>query len=309
METTSARKSWLSLKTLAIIGLRIAAASPLGGSPNAVAVAGRAQAQARATTKWKPVIGDTWQIVLQNPIKVGKNGPTPDVKVWSIDLYDNDAATFKALKASGKKIICYFSAGSWENWRSDASSFKAADYGNDLDGWDGEKWLDTRTANVRSIMKKRIAYASQKGCDGIDPDNLDGYGNDSGFKLTKANGVDYIKFLSQVAASYKLSIGLKNCVDIVKQVLPSVDFATVEQCAEYNECQGYAPFIKAGKPVFQIEYPDDPASMSTNDFQSICPGDRSSPNYGFTAVIKNMNLDGWVQYCGQSRTYTTSTSR
>lgn len=127
--------------------------------------------------------------------------------------------------------------------------------------------------------------------------------------MTKANGIDYIKFLSSVAATYKLSIGLKNSVDIVKQTLPYVDFATVEQCGEYSECQGYAPFIKAGKAVFQIEYPDDPASMSRSDFESLCPQDSSSSNYGFTTVIKKMNLDGWVQYCGTSKTYTTSTYR
>jgi len=47
--------------------------------------------------------------------------------------------------------------------------------GNGLTGWKGERWLNISSANVRSIMTARIQLAAQKGCDGIDPDNVDGY--------------------------------------------------------------------------------------------------------------------------------------
>ncbi|MFP3534108.1 endo alpha-1,4 polygalactosaminidase, partial [Burkholderia sp. SIMBA_042] len=88
------------------------------------------------------------------------------------------------LKSQGKRVVCYFSAGSSENWRSDYSQFTAADQGNPLDGWAGERWLDTRSANVRRIMTARMDLAKSKGCDGIDPDNVDGYTNNPGLPLT-----------------------------------------------------------------------------------------------------------------------------
>ena len=44
-----------------------------------------------------------------------------------------------------------------------------------LDGWPGERWLKLSSDNVRSIMKKRVEMSAQKGCDGIDVDNVDGY--------------------------------------------------------------------------------------------------------------------------------------
>ena len=75
----------------------------------------------------------------------------------------------------GKKVICYFSAGSYEDWRPDASEFKKEDLGRDLDGWPGEKWLDLDSENVRRVMKGRVELAKEKGCDGVDPDNVDGY--------------------------------------------------------------------------------------------------------------------------------------
>jgi hypothetical protein len=44
----------------------------------------------------------------------------------------------------GRKVICYFSAGSYENWRSDKNDFPSDVLGNKLEHWEGEKWLDIR---------------------------------------------------------------------------------------------------------------------------------------------------------------------
>lgn len=37
--------------------------------------------------------------------------------------------------------------------------------------WKGERWLDIRSVDAFEVMKGRIRLASDKGCDGIDPDN------------------------------------------------------------------------------------------------------------------------------------------
>ena len=69
-------------------------------------------------------------------------------------------------------------------------------YGNVLDGWPDEKWLDTRSENVRKIMKSRILLAKKKNCDAIDPDNMDGFDNHSGFPLNYNTQWDYNKFIA-----------------------------------------------------------------------------------------------------------------
>lgn len=76
------------------------------------------------------------------------------------------------MHAQGKKVICYYSAGSSENWRPDYKDFEQADMGSALEGWAGENWLNIRNANVLNVMKARIKMASEKGCDAIDPDNM-----------------------------------------------------------------------------------------------------------------------------------------
>lgn len=126
------------------------------------------------TLPWTPKVNDTWQIILSHPPAVFDT-VTPDVSVFDVDLFDTPTATIVKLHSLGKKVLCYFSAGSYENWRPDAGDFGATDLGKNLDDWPGEKWVKLGSQNVRGIMKKRIEMAKEKGCDGVDPDNVDGY--------------------------------------------------------------------------------------------------------------------------------------
>nr|WP_233474139.1 endo alpha-1,4 polygalactosaminidase [Cupriavidus pauculus] len=199
--------------------------------------------------RWMPSVDDTWQLQLQGTINTSYNAA-----VFDIDLFDTPQATINALKAQGKRVVCYFSAGSSENWRPDFSKFKAADMGNALDGWAGERWLDTRSANVRAVMMARMDLAKSKGCDGVDPDNVDGYTNKPGFPLTAATQLDYNRFLATQAHARGLAVGLKNGVAQLSDLASAFDFAVNEQCFQYNECSGYSAFTVQGKPVFNVEY-------------------------------------------------------
>jgi hypothetical protein len=126
--------------------------------------------------RWVPQVGQSWQIILSSPLKISANGDlTPDVDVYDIDLFGNDVATIAALKKKGKKTMCYFSGGSYEPYRPDSKDFLPTDKGSVMNGWPDEKWLKLSSPNVRSIMAKRVALAAQKGCDAIDPDNVDGF--------------------------------------------------------------------------------------------------------------------------------------
>lgn len=129
------------------------------------------------TLPWTPKVNDTWQIILSHPpvLSSRDKNTSPSVSIFDIDLFDTPIETIKQLHTLGKKVICYFSAGSYEDWRSDAKDFKPEDLGKQLDHWPGEKWLKLGSPNVRNIMKQRINLAKEKGCDGVDPDNVDGY--------------------------------------------------------------------------------------------------------------------------------------
>lgn len=199
--------------------------------------------------RWQPSVTDTWHWQLRGKINTAYN-----VNVYDIDLFDTDAATIAQLKRAGRKVVCYFSAGGSENWRADFSQFKSAEKGRAMRGWAGENWLDVRSANVRRIMKDRLDHAAVKGCDGVEPDNVDGYTNDTGFALSAQDQLDFNRFLAEEAHARSLAIGLKNDTDQLATLEPFFDFAVNEACHEENECGGYAVFTAKHKPVFNAEY-------------------------------------------------------
>jgi hypothetical protein len=197
------------------------------------------------------------------------------------------------LRAKGRTVICYFSAGSRENYRPDAGSFLPADYGNPLDGWPDENWLDVRSANVRTIMKARLDLAVGKHCHGVEPDNVDGYANDSGFPLTAADQLDFNRFIAKEAHARGLSVGLKNTLELAVELLPDFDWALNEECLAYSECSTLAPFISAQKAVFHVEYVDQ-ISQGAAKQSAVC-GDPTIQ--GFSSLIKTLDLDAWRLAC------------
>jgi hypothetical protein len=270
------------------IGVKLDAGTQPGDGPVTTVDNGTPKPDQQATgdsstpsTIWKPKPGTTWQWQLSGTLDT-----TVNAQMYDIDLFDNSAAVIAGLQAQGRVVICYFSAGSYEDWRPDAQDFPQAVLGSKMSGWD-ELWLDIRAQAVRTIMQKRLDLAKSKGCDGVEPDNVDGYSNKTGFPLSAQDQITYNMFLAAEAHKRGLSIGLKNDVDQVKTLEPFFDWALNEECLSYNECNTLAPFINAGKAVFHTEY--TPATKA-----QVCP--QTKP-LQFSTLIKKLDLDAWFEAC------------
>lgn len=224
---------------------------------------------------WQPTPGATWQWQL-----LGTVNTSYAVEMYDIDLFDTPQEIIDALHADGRVVICYFSAGSWENWRGDAADFPTVVLGKTLHGWEDEKWLDIRRLDLLApIMKERLDLAVEKSCDGVEPDNVDGYTNDTGFPLSYDDQLDFNIWLAEQAHARGLSIGLKNDLDQIEDLVEVFDWALNEQCFEYDECDALLPFIEAGKAVFGVEYSGNPADY--------CP---QAAEMGFSWLTKSLDL-------------------
>lgn len=126
------------------------------------------------TGLWQPAVGSTFQIILNGIIDPNfvRRDIAKDIDVFDTDLFDTPKDVIDDLHKQGKRVVCYFSAGSTESWRPDYFLFNSSDKGSPLPGWYQESWLDVRSPTVWDVMRRRIKYASAKGCDGIDPDNV-----------------------------------------------------------------------------------------------------------------------------------------
>lgn len=232
---------------------------------------------------YRPAVGATWQWQLQGALNSGY-----DVEIYDVDLFDTSAPAIADLQAQGRKVICYFSAGSYENWRPDIAEFTADDKGNPLDDWDGEVWLDIRSANVRSIMSARLDLARDKGCDGVEPDNVDAYTYEgSGFPLTAQDQADYNAFIANAAHDRGLAVALKNDLDQIVALVDYFDFAVNEQCEEYDECDMLSPFVDADKPVLHAEYAERYVT-SAGERETLC---QQSAALQLSTLVLPLELD------------------
>jgi len=173
---------------------------------------------------------------------------------------DRTEEKIKKLHNKGIKVICYFSGGTLEDFRSDKKQFSAVKglVKNDYDEWPGEKWLDIRKEELKPLLQNRMKLAADKKCDAIEVDNLDGYQMDEiqdwDKPLTKQDTIAFAKWIADTAHSLGLSVGLKNVPDLIDELGSYYDFAINEECVKYNECKLYKNFLKSGKAVFGVTY-------------------------------------------------------
>jgi hypothetical protein len=66
------------------------------------------------------------------------------------------------------------------------------DEGSPVEEQWNEWWLDIKTpscfTNITKVMTARIQTAKDKGCDAVDPDNMDGYANE----VLHSNGEKFV---------------------------------------------------------------------------------------------------------------------
>jgi hypothetical protein len=259
---------------------------------------------------WKPQKGLKWWWQIENTANLNTSLA---VNVYDIDLFEGqDTGKIMALKTAGYKVICYFSAGTYEPFRPDATALfanngQAIIAGSSLPQFSEEAWLAIGNATaletiIKPVMRARLDKAKQAGCDAVEPDNVDGYDNDeTQGRITAAQQVTYNKWLASEAHARGLGVGLKNALGLIPQLLSDFDFAVNEQCYAYSvECSTYeTTFSSQNKAVFNQEYNypatgdpgiDDGIITQASYNTSACPYFRSK---GISSLWKNgLNLNG-----------------
>jgi endo-alpha-1,4-polygalactosaminidase (GH114 family) len=207
-----------------------------------------------ASAIWQPNASAPihWQWQIGTPFNTSTD-QLPGVTVYDIDAYDNAASVVSALHAKGFIVIAYVSFGTYENWRPDAAGFPANVKGSS-NGWPGENWLDIRSDTVKTIMAARLDLIKSKGFDAVEPDNVDGYSNSTGFPLTAQDQLNYNEWIAAQCHLRGLSVGLKNDIDQVTTLQPYFDWTLNEESYKYNEYSGLSAFTGNNKAVFEVEY-------------------------------------------------------
>jgi hypothetical protein len=213
-----------------------------------------------ATARWQPKpTTSAWQWQLQ-----GKTDTSIDAGVYEVDGFEVPARTVAELHRQGRKVICYLDVGSWENYRPDADRFPKAVLGRAYEGYPDERWLDIRRIDLLApILRRRFDICRRKGFDAVEPDNIAGYENETGFRLGPGDQLRFNRWVAREVRQRGMAIALKNDPEQVGQLLGSFDFAVVEECFAFDECAKFSPFVAAGKRVFVAEYEEPLAAICT----------------------------------------------
>jgi len=216
-----------------------------------------------------------WQWQLQGRIDTGIAAG-----LYDVDGFAARTADVRRLHRQGRRAVCYLDVGSWESYRPDAGSFPAAAIGKRYEGFPDERWLDVRRYPLfAGPLRARIAICARKGFDAVEPDNLAGWENDTGFAIGAADQLRFNRWIARQVHARGMAVALKNDGAQVRQLLGSFDFAIVEQCFQYDECGLYRPFVASGKAVFEAEYEIQPAQFCA-----------AAAAIGFSAIRKSYDL-------------------
>jgi hypothetical protein len=258
----------------------LAGCSPPGAG---AAPAGRSAA---LRARWIPAANTSYQIQYG-----GKLDLTVPADVYDVDAFDTSARQVAAIHARGRRAVCYVDVGTWERWRPDASQFPKSVLGRPDDGWPGERWLDIRrTAILEPIMTHRLQLCKSKNFDGVDPDNLDGYVNNTGFHLTYAQQLTYDTWVASEAHAVGLTVAEKGDNNQVADLASAYDFAVVEQCFTQGWCRQFERYTQRNALVVDVEYNVAPSRF----LAKTCPSDA---RYRETAILKHLSLNAWIVTC------------
>jgi hypothetical protein len=231
-----------SLRSTSIAAAAIAALA-------AIALAAGA-ADARAAGGWWVMPQHlTWYWQLTGKVKNSE-----PVEAYDIDGFENSAAEVATLRAQGKHVICYIDVGTAEDFRPDYDEFPKSVLGRS-NGWPGEYWLDIRQlAILEPIMTARFEMCREKGFEAVEPDNIEGYANDTGFPLTAQDQLTYNEWVADEVHSLGMAVLQKNDGEQTPELLAYFDGALTEQCNQYKECADFEPYLARGEPVLNAEY-------------------------------------------------------
>lgn len=113
---------------------------------------------------------------------------------------------------------------------------------------------------ILQVSRERVEKCAEAAFDAVEWDTIDTFEDPhSGFRISARAQLMLNTRLANLAHRYGLSVAMKNDPSQVRELLPYFDFAIVEECFEWDPCDGNpAPgevaFVEAGKAVFDVEY-------------------------------------------------------
>lgn len=237
-----------------------------------------------------PPIPLSWEWILQSS---GLPVWPPLVAFFDMDGFETPATYVSLANSMGIKTICYISVGTAERFRPDFQRLQQIPgvIGKPYPGFPDEYYLNiAKFPSFIDIIDDRLEMCDAKGFVYVEFDIIDSYAdgaNVTGFAITQSTAIAYISDLVMRANGYGMKTVQKNAPDLSLQLEPMFDAVLFEECVRLNFCAAAAPYVTAGKPALNAEYPSEWARGAFVKSQ-VCG---ASTKAGMITIITTLDLN------------------
>lgn len=182
----------------------------------------------------------TWYWQSKGPLRSDSGA-----EIYSVEIHEVTVANVTELKSAGYRLICHAAMEFSKN--------------------------DTLVRAFESATKQLNA-AVEKGCDGIAIDVGMHDSHDEAPAYGVSGAIVLNKYIANAAHRLGLSAVLVRASDQVLMLVDYFDAVIADRCHSQNECDAYAPFAEAAKPILNVEYVDSNTAQAAQLLAiAICP--------------------------------------
>lgn len=239
----------------------------------------------------------TWKKGKQNPGKIAQLKATGKKVICYMDTgafedYRPDASLFPGKWGKSNDRKASVDGGGQDIWGTGQIPYEGPPQYNNMDvvggdssdssgqSFSGEYWLDQRESAWRDIwgpiIWARLDLAKKLGCDGVEGDQNNAYGNDTTFGAIEAISLRLYREVYYQTHLRGLTVISKNGLELTSQQITepgasAISYCTPglcvpdgilnEECAQYNECGSLDTATTKGMWVGQVEYKGTIASV------------------------------------------------
>ncbi len=188
-----------------------------------------------------------------------------------VDPYEDGLSdVIEQIKGHGNEVGAYISIGTGENWRDDFDQLEPYLVDKQWGDWEGEYFVNEVNTGVIEVLKKRIDWIAEIGCDWVEFDNMDWVFDDDlrseyGFGVTIEEGIVYSNTLCDYVQSKGMKCMAKNTTEGVAQ-FEGVLYESYADEKNWWDIDGTRSFLSAGKLVVINHYGETQCNQVYADY-------------------------------------------
>ena len=169
--------------------------------------------------------------------------PSVPAAVYDVDGFETRAATWRPTPARSQGI-CYLDVGTWESYRPDAGLLPPLGDRQALRRLPRRALARRLSLPALAPLCARFAICRTRASTRSSPTTWPATKTTPALRSALLDQLRFNRWIARVVHRQGMAVALKNDPAQVRQLLGDFDFAVVESCFDFDECDSFLPFIR-----------------------------------------------------------------